>query len=167
LSSQNLVCSSAKCDCEATKFWNGTTCFPKRIYNESCAGTYQCDDSKNLTCLSSICQCTNIQYYTDDKCYLSKLFSETCSSTIECLNNMTCLGNKCDCTPTDYYDSVSKSCLTRKTFQESCSGDQCMTASSLYCNLGLAKCDCDSTSFWNDTNCILKKIYGEFCSASF
>lgn len=109
-------------------------------YQESCKGK-SCNKGLNMKCINNICSCTSTQYFLN-KCCEKKGNMESCSRTFQCQSGLTCRDAKCQCNDSYYY--AKNSCVSRKSFDELCKDDQCMTNSYLYCNNQVGKCRCPS-----------------------
>ena len=107
-------------------------------YLESCAGR-SCNKDLGMKCINKICTCTDSQYYTN-KCYEKKAINELCSAQDQCKDGLNCIGGKCQCNETYYHNGAK--CLKRKTYQETCQGDQCLTQLILSCDKNSGKCVC-------------------------
>ena len=83
--SKSLTCSSGTgtgcncpttyggntCDCDTTRYWDGTTCALRIAYSFGCTATkdYMCTYNVGLTCPSGTCTCaTTGTYWTGSVC---------------------------------------------------------------------------------------------------
>ena len=66
--------------CPFTDFWNGTSCTPRKTYNESCTASYQCTFNVSLACdsTSNRCLCSSSSTYWDT-------VSLSCSKINKCI----------------------------------------------------------------------------------
>lgn len=110
-------------------------------YLESC-DKKSCNKDLNMKCINSICCCTNDQYFTN-KCLNKQSYMGICDKDEHCKDYLECRDGMCQC-GIDYYLSKDK-CYKRKSYQETCAGDQCLTSIMLTCNSKITKCDCNST----------------------
>ena len=116
---------------------------PPALYKESC-DKRSCQKSLNMKCINGSCQCTSEQYFTN-KCESKRENMEFCWKDYQCKDYLRCRDGKCQCA-SDYYDSKGK-CIQRKTYGQSCNGDQCLTSSMLYCDTITDKCICPLNRF--------------------
>lgn len=100
----------------------------------------------------------------------SQVSGAACSSTSHCILNAYCVKSSaytvgtCACASTYYYNSVSKTCLARKSNGIACTAtSECLTTSGLTCIAGFCGCAA-ATYFYNTTSlrCQYLKAY-QFC----
>lgn len=109
------------------------------LYLETC-DKRSCKSGLNLKCINKICTCPSDQYYAAS-CLNKKNYQQNCLETYQCKeSSMICWDGLCVCNSTSYWNG--QSCFKRRTYKESCNGDQCLTATMLYCNTTMGLCTC-------------------------
>lgn len=129
-------------------------------YQKSC-GDRSCNKDLSLKCIDSICDCTDTQCYLNG-CYEKRSIGEICAFEDQCKYHLSCIGGRCLCNDTHYH--MSGKCLLRKTYQDPCQGDQCLTKSMLTCDQATSKCVCLPNRYaaQNYTKINLKKLLLKF-----
>ena len=109
-------------------------------YLENCSGR-SCMKEIEAKCVSDKCQCTSTQYFSN-KCTEKESYGSKCLYGYECKDYLMCYDGICQC-DVNYYHTGTK-CVNRKTLGVSCTGDQCLNTSMLYCDKGKCACDVDA-----------------------
>lgn len=111
------------------------------LYEQSCANR-DCEKKLGLKCINNVCLCSANQFYLD-KCYNLSTFGEICRKKEHCIKDqdLLCdLTSKCGCEPKKYWNLNLKKCLPRKTYSETCNGDECKSGLNLICDSGICVC---------------------------
>lgn len=114
---------------------------PNGLHNQSCASR-NCEKKLGLKCIDKICQCTKNHFFLDS-CRVLSTYNEPCIKDLNCKQDQSLICgimSKCDCTKHKYWDNDFGKCLNRKTYGESCNGDNCITDVKLSCQFN--KCIC-------------------------
>ena len=110
------------------------------VYLEDCKQR-SCAPGLNLKCINNVCRCTDSQYFLN-KCIDLKGNSDFCQSPSQCQNGLNCTAGKCQCDDSSYWNG--KKCLARKSYRETCSANQCLTDTFLFCDNKTQMCMCPS-----------------------
>lgn len=113
------------------------------LYGKNCENR-SCQSGLNMKCIDNICTCHSDEYYAAS-CYAKRTFGMFCDRNYQCLETkrLECLDGKCVCNSTQYW--TGSICMNKKTYRQTCSGDQCLTDLLLYCNKKTGFCECNST----------------------
>lgn len=111
------------------------------LFKESCA-LRNCEKKLGLKCIDKICQCPK-NYFFLDSCQVLSTYNERCKIDFNCKQSQSLICgimNKCDCIRTKFWDHDYEKCLDRKSYSESCKGDQCQTDLKLSCQFNRCIC---------------------------
>jgi hypothetical protein len=107
-------------------------------YQESCADR-SCNKALNMKCIAKVCTCIENQFFLT-KCIDKKSFNESCLSNGQCKKNLKCIKGKCQCDDNNFL--YLGRCIPRKSYQEPCQADNCLTTAMLKCDATTTKCVC-------------------------
>lgn len=128
----NLKCVNNTCICYLDEYYL-KKCEKKKLFNEVCTNSMQCNEHYGLQCYNGKCVCKITETWKQQKCYPRKSFGDNCNN--DCLENvmLTCISGICNCNSTRFWDGFV--CKNKRTYGEWCKkSDEC---NNYQCLLGI------------------------------
>ncbi|UJR26526.1 hypothetical protein I4U23_007849 [Adineta vaga] len=157
------------CDCLTTQYYdsNLTSCQTLQLYNETCYGSYMCDNTVGLFCQTNVssatncscpepirlnmCDCNITSYWDGTACVARLAPNISCTYDYECQAGYVCIVNEtdighfsdvCRCPLGQYYVNGT-GCIPSLNYSEPCVGSyQCYEISPLYCRYNYSNVTC-------------------------
>ncbi len=83
-------------------------CVRKKLYNDSCVTSKECDDLSYLSCLDGVCGC-KLSTFDEYHQICRRKVGDDCGRTKDCIQNSECIQSKCVCKD-GYSENSAKAC---------------------------------------------------------
>ncbi|RNA18185.1 prion-like-(Q N-rich) domain-bearing 25, partial [Brachionus plicatilis] len=148
-----------------------SSAYPK-LHGDFCNSTNECSQSDNLLCVDLTCTCPTTKYFNGLTCVDRLSYGAVCTNLYqnECAYGLGCFYNGekrtgiCDCSTERFWDTRTNYCELKYSYnQNGCTNsEQCANGANMICSSSV--CTCDSSNFWNGTQCGPIATYMQNCS---